>query len=78
MKEDDFDDVMNVNLKGAFNTIRHTFSTLQKKSRFHHKHIKLYPVCLNSRAGKLCKLQGRPYRFDEDRCQRAGSKRSNM
>ncbi|NLN04456.1 MAG: 3-oxoacyl-[acyl-carrier-protein] reductase [Clostridiaceae bacterium] len=31
MKEEDFDDVLNVNLKGAFNTIRHTFSHFAKR-----------------------------------------------
>lgn len=31
MKEEEFDDVVNVNLKGAFNTIRHTFSHFAKR-----------------------------------------------
>ena len=31
MKEEDFDTVMNVNLKGAFNMIKHVFSPMMKK-----------------------------------------------
>ena len=31
MKEEDFDDVINVNLKGSFNMIRHTFSHFAKR-----------------------------------------------
>jgi len=31
MKENDFDDVIGINLKGAFNTVRHLYSHLMKK-----------------------------------------------
>ena len=33
MKEEDFDMVINVNLKGAFNMIKHTYSHFMKKRR---------------------------------------------
>ena len=59
MKEEDFDMVINVNLKGAFNMIKHTYSHFMKKRRGRIISISSI-VGLNGNAGQANYSSPRP------------------
>ena len=59
MKEEDFDMVINVNLKGAFNMIKHTYSHFMKKRRGRIISISSI-VGLNGNAGQANYSSSRP------------------
>lgn len=73
MKEEDFDSVLNVNLKGTFNTIRHSARQMLKQRS--GKIINISSVSRNPRKcgpGKLCCIQSRCDRSDKNNGKRAG------
>ena len=77
MKEEDFDAVLNINLKGTFNTIRHSArQMLKQRSGKDHQHFLCVRNPGKSRTGQLCSIQGRRDRSHEDYGQRAGKPRN--
>ena len=69
MKEEDFDSVLNVNLKGTFNTIRHSAETEKRKD---HQHFFCFRNPRKCGPGKLCCIQSRCDRSDKNNGKRAG------
>ena len=65
MKEEDFDSVLNVNLKGTFNTIRHS-------ARQMHQYFFCFRNPRKCGPGKLCCIQSRCDRSDKNNGKRAG------
>lgn len=76
MSEEDFDAVLNTNLKGAFNCMRHVARQMVKqRGRPDHQHflrIWCYGKC---RTGQLFRIQSRNHWNDQIRSQRAGKPR---
>lgn len=79
MKEEDFDKVIAVNLKGAFNMIRHTAGLFIRNREGCIINIasvaRYYGKC---RTVQLRGFQGGNYRPDQDHCQGAGSQGSAL
>lgn len=68
MKEQDFDDVIAVNLKGAFNLIKQVYPVLARKRSGRIINISSVAGALRqSRTAQLLRLKGRAHRNDEDR-----------
>ncbi len=66
MKESDFDDVLDTNLKGAFNMIRHvTPAVLKSKRRLDRQYLLRFGNGRQCGAVQLCRLESRAYRADE-------------
>ena len=68
MKEEDFDSVLNVNLKGTFNTIRHSARQMLK----HHQYFFCFRNPRKCGPGKLCCIQSRCDWSDKNNGKRAG------
>ena len=67
MSEEEFDAVVETNLKGCFHTIRHLSRYFQHRIGFRRAG--------KCRAGKLCGIEGRNYRAYEDGGERTGKQR---
>ena len=73
MKEEDFDSVLNVNLKGTFNTIRHSARQMLKQRCGKIINISSVSGILgNVGQAKLCCIQSRCDRSDKNNGKRAG------
>ena len=73
MKEEDFDSVLNVNLKGTFNTIRHSARQMLKQRSGKIINISSVSGILgNVGQAKLCCIQSRCDRSDKNNGKRAG------
>ena len=70
MKEEDFDDVINTNLKGTFNCIKHVYRVMMKQ-----KYGRI--INMSSVVGKLCSVKGRRCRSYKVHSQGAWKQRSN-
>lgn len=67
MKEEDFDAVIDTNLKGTFNTIRHLYRNFMKLRGGRIINLSSVSGVLgNAGAGQLCGKQGRRHRPDEE------------
>ena len=75
MKEEDFDAVLNINLKGTFNTIRHSARQMLKQRSGKIINISSVSGILGN-PGQLCSIQGWRDRSHEDYGQRAGKQRN--
>ena len=69
MKEESFDRVLDVDLKGAFNFIRHCTPLPPAEGRGHRKHHVRVRHDRQPRPGQLRRRQGRPHRPDQGRGQ---------
>ena len=68
MSEEDWDSVLEINLKGAFNCIKAAARyMMKKKKRLHNKHRVCGGRHGKCRAGKLFGFKGRAYRADQNR-----------
>ena len=67
MKEQDFDDVIAVNLKGAFNLIKQVYPVLARKRSGRIINISPLRALRQSRTAQLLASKGRAHRNDEDR-----------
>ena len=66
MKEEDFDAVLNANLKGTFNTIRHSSSPdAETEKRKDHQHFFCFRNPWKCRTGELCSIQSGSHRSDQ-------------
>ena len=73
MSEADFDAVIDTNLKGAFNCMRHVARQMIKQRGGRIINIFLHFRCDGKcRADELRRIQGRRHRHDQDGCQGAG------
>ena len=75
MSEEEFDAVIDTNLKGAFHTMRHAARYMLKKRSGRIINISSVSGVLG-RAGQLCCQQGRSFGTDENRSKRAGVQRN--
>ena len=77
MKEEDFDAVINTNLKGTFNTIRHTARQMLKQKSGKIINISSVSGILGNagQANYAASKAGRRYRADQDHGQRTGQQR---
>ena len=74
MSEEDFDKVLDTNLKGAFNTIRFASrQMLRQKRRTDHQYVLRRRRQRQCRAGQLRGFQGR-----RDRAYKSGGKRTGI
>lgn len=72
MKEEDFDSVLNVNLKGTFNTIRHSARQMLKQKWKESSMFLSVSESSKCGPGKLCCIQSRCDRSDKNNGKRAG------
>ena len=73
MKEEDFDSVLNVNLKGTFNTIRHSARQMLNTEKWtDHQYFFCFRNPRKCGPGKLCCIQSRCDRSDKNNGKRAG------
>lgn len=79
MSEEDFDAVLNTNLKGAFNCIKHISRQMLKQKSGHIVNISsVSGVMGNARTGKLQCFQGRCDRHDQGSGKRDGKPRHHL
>lgn len=72
MKEDDFDKVININLKGTFNVTRNVVPYMVKQRAGNIVNISsVVGVCRKCRSSKLCSIKSRNYRIYKNTCKRA-------
>ena len=70
MTEEDFEQVIDTNLKGAFLCIKHVSKIMLKQKRGHIINISsVVGVRGNARTGQLCIQQGRLDRYDKVCCE---------
>lgn len=76
MSEEDFDAVIDANLKGCFNTIKAVSpSDAQAACRADHQYYLRIRYSWKCRPGKLCSIQGGHHRSYQDHGKRAGKPR---
>lgn len=76
MKEEDFDAVLNTNLKGTFHTIRHSARQMLKQKAENHQYFFCFRCYGKCRTGKLCRQQSRSNRPYQDYGKRTGKQRN--